>query len=71
MVVVGIICSLLHGAAMPLMIVIFGDMTDTFIMDGRFDNLFDENADLIGNLSEALNMTIDKDYIENNFQDFV
>uniref|UniRef100_A0A4W3JLM3 ATP-binding cassette, sub-family B (MDR/TAP), member 4 n=1 Tax=Callorhinchus milii TaxID=7868 RepID=A0A4W3JLM3_CALMI len=33
--VLGSLAALIHGAALPLMVIVFGDMTDSFVMDGR------------------------------------
>uniref|UniRef100_A0A4W3JLH7 ATP-binding cassette, sub-family B (MDR/TAP), member 4 n=1 Tax=Callorhinchus milii TaxID=7868 RepID=A0A4W3JLH7_CALMI len=35
--VLGSLAALIHGAALPLMVIVFGDMTDSFVMDGRSD----------------------------------
>jgi len=37
--VVGSICAIAHGVSMPLMIVFFGDMTDSFIESGKANYL--------------------------------
>jgi len=33
--IIGGICACIHGLAMPVMMVFFGDMTDAFISSGR------------------------------------
>ncbi len=42
LIVIGVICSSLHGAALPLMIIVFGDMTDSFINDGTVVNWWND-----------------------------
>uniref|UniRef100_A0A6Q2XFI5 ABC-type xenobiotic transporter n=1 Tax=Esox lucius TaxID=8010 RepID=A0A6Q2XFI5_ESOLU len=39
--VIGLLCSAIHGIALPLMCVVFGDMTDNFVQSGQqyFTNL--------------------------------
>jgi len=37
--VVGSICATVHGLSYPLMIVFFGDMTDSFIESGKANYL--------------------------------
>ena len=39
--VLGSIMAAAHGAALPLMIIVFGDMTDLFVFDGIFKNFLD------------------------------
>ena len=52
LIIVGIICSALHGAAFPLMIIVFGDMTDTFINDGSLQNWWnDEGQEFVYNVT--------------------
>jgi len=38
LIAVGMICSLIHGAAMPLMIIVFGDMSDLFVYQSQYEN---------------------------------
>ena len=39
---IAVLTSLIHGAAQPLMIVIFGNMSDMFIDDAIFSNILDQ-----------------------------
>ena len=65
LIIIGVICSALHGAAMPLMIIVFGDMTDTFVDDGTVVNWWDEvGQEIVANLTGLDNVTLD-DVIEN------
>ncbi|KAL1259210.1 hypothetical protein QQF64_009787 [Cirrhinus molitorella] len=36
---IGLVCAAAHGVALPLMCVIFGQMTDSFVMSGQSGNL--------------------------------
>ena len=45
--VMGTICAMAHGAALPAMIVVFGDMTDLFVYDAMFKAFLDEYWDNI------------------------
>jgi hypothetical protein len=36
--VFGSFCAVCHGAALPSMIIVFGDMTDTFVNSGIYYN---------------------------------
>ncbi len=37
--VIGLLCSAAHGVALPLMCVVFGKMTDSFVSSGQGFNL--------------------------------
>lgn len=37
----GTLCGLANGAAMPLMVIVFGDMTDMFVSDEYLQNIID------------------------------
>lgn len=37
--VVGTLAAIIHGAGLPLMMLVFGDMTDTFANAGNLGNL--------------------------------
>ena len=50
----GVVFSVLQGAAMPLMIIVFGDMSDLFIYDEMYSNWLDEYWD---NISQYTNAT--------------
>jgi len=32
---IGLLCAAAHGVALPLMCVVFGQMTDSFVMSGQ------------------------------------
>ncbi len=42
LIVIGVICSSIHGATLPLMIVVFGEMTDSLINDGAVTNWWND-----------------------------
>lgn len=52
MMVVGGLCALIHGAASPLMLLVYGMMTDTFVAYER------EVLELKDPLKECINNTI-------------
>uniref|UniRef100_A0A8B9KB16 ATP-binding cassette, sub-family B (MDR/TAP), member 5 n=1 Tax=Astyanax mexicanus TaxID=7994 RepID=A0A8B9KB16_ASTMX len=35
---VGLLCSAIHGAALPIMFIVFGSMTDSFILSGKISS---------------------------------
>lgn len=37
--IIGLLCAALHGIALPLMCVVFGQMTDSFVQSGQQLNL--------------------------------
>lgn len=39
----GTTAAVIHGAALPLLMLIFGEMTDSFANVGRFENITFEN----------------------------
>ena len=41
MMFVGFLSACLNGAALPMMIIVFGEMTDLFIYDSTFENWLD------------------------------
>jgi ATP-binding cassette subfamily B (MDR/TAP) protein 1 len=41
MMILGLICACGHGACLPLLILIFGDMIDRFVDDGKFKELLE------------------------------
>lgn len=50
MMVVGSICAVLHGSAQPLMLLVFGLLTDTFIeYDIELNELSDERKECVNN----------------------
>ena len=59
LILLGTLCAACHGAALPGMIIVFGQMIDLFVSSGRFQNVIDgiEGCGLMGTLnttSEAL-----------------
>ena len=62
---IGIIASCLHGACMPLMIIVFGSMTDTFVSDGKFKQFWDEVG---GNITAEYNVTQEEFLADPNLQ---
>lgn len=56
MMVVGSICAILHGAAQPGMLLVFGAMTDTFVQyDIEKQELTDPNKACVNNTIVWLN----------------
>lgn len=50
MMVVGSICAILHGSAQPLMLLVFGLLTDTFIdYDIELNELADDRKECVNN----------------------
>uniref|UniRef100_A0A4W4FW74 ATP-binding cassette sub-family B member 5 n=1 Tax=Electrophorus electricus TaxID=8005 RepID=A0A4W4FW74_ELEEL len=43
MMLTGLLCSAIHGAALPIMCVVFGRMTDSFVQSGQQLNFTDHN----------------------------
>ncbi|XP_062322714.1 ATP-dependent translocase ABCB1 isoform X2 [Osmerus eperlanus] len=52
--IIGLVCAALHGIALPLMIVIFGQMTDSFVQSGQQLNLTGNFTFEILNSTECL-----------------
>ena len=70
---IGIVCAILHGTAFPIVMLIFGDLTDAFIDHavtgtavGNIDTILEETFNL-SNISEpfAGNVTVDCDTVFN------
>ncbi|XP_077584233.1 bile salt export pump-like isoform X2 [Stigmatopora nigra] len=58
MMVVGSICAVLHGSAQPLMLLVFGLLTDTFIeYDIELNELSDERKECVNNTIQWKNYT--------------
>jgi hypothetical protein len=36
--ILGTLCAIIHGAGMPCLLIIFGDMTNQFIQTAKLDN---------------------------------
>lgn len=50
MMVVGSVCAILHGSAQPLMLLVFGLLTDTFIeYDIELNELSDDRKECVNN----------------------
>lgn len=50
MMVIGSVCAVLHGSAQPLMLLVFGLLTDTFIeYDIELNELSDERKECVNN----------------------
>lgn len=50
MMVLGSVCAVLHGSAQPLMLLVFGLLTDTFIdYDIELQELIDERKECVNN----------------------
>lgn len=48
--VVGSVCAVLHGSAQPLMLLVFGLLTDTFIeYDIELNELLDDRKECVNN----------------------
>jgi len=50
----GTVCACLHGAAMPLMMIVFGDVTDLFIAQSKAGQALDW---LVANLTSNESIT--------------
>ena len=58
MMLIGTLASIGNGTAFPLMIIVFGNMADSFISDAQVKNLWDYlNKEL--NLTKMYNITED------------
>uniref|UniRef100_A0A669DL37 Bile salt export pump n=1 Tax=Oreochromis niloticus TaxID=8128 RepID=A0A669DL37_ORENI len=57
MMVVGCVCALLHGSAQPLMLLVFGLLTDTFIeYDIELQELSDDRKECVNNTIQLLDI---------------
>ena len=45
--ILGLLTAIILGASMPSIIIIFGDMTDSFIVEAAIENLLNEYWDYI------------------------
>uniref|UniRef100_A0A8C7PJ99 ATP-binding cassette sub-family B member 5 n=1 Tax=Oncorhynchus mykiss TaxID=8022 RepID=A0A8C7PJ99_ONCMY len=48
--IIGLLCAALHGIALPLMCVVFGQMTDSFVQSGQQLNLTDLESQSFNNI---------------------
>ncbi|XP_060590153.1 ATP-dependent translocase ABCB1-like isoform X2 [Ruditapes philippinarum] len=53
--ILGTLCAMIHGTAFPLMIIVFGEMTDLFVNSGKYEYAVDQLVSL-GTLAK-LNFT--------------
>lgn len=59
MMVVGSVCAVLHGSAQPLMLLVFGLLTDTFIdYDIELNELSDVRKECVNNTIQWKNQTV-------------
>ncbi|XP_034033829.1 bile salt export pump-like [Thalassophryne amazonica] len=62
MMTVGSVCAVLHGSAQPLMLLVFGLLTDTFIeYDIELIELSDERKECVNNTIQWKNRTLGLD----------
>ncbi|XP_056330778.1 ATP-dependent translocase ABCB1 [Danio aesculapii] len=54
---IGLLCAAAHGVALPLMCVVFGQMTDSFVQSGQTYNLTGSNGNFTSNFTFTLNNT--------------
>ncbi|KAJ8415863.1 hypothetical protein AAFF_G00404200 [Aldrovandia affinis] len=52
--ILGLLCAAVHGTALPLMMVVFGEMTDRFVQSGQNINLTSVNFSVSVNYSECV-----------------
>lgn len=58
MMVMGSVCAVLHGSAQPLMLLVFGLLTDTFIeYDIELNELRDDRKECVNNTIQWKNFT--------------
>ncbi|KAL1021934.1 hypothetical protein UPYG_G00020100 [Umbra pygmaea] len=70
MMVVGSVCAVLHGSAQPLMLLVFGLLTDTFIeYDIEIQELHDPRKECINNTIQWKNQTAETDWLDRNKTD--
>uniref|UniRef100_V9K7H3 Multidrug resistance protein 1-like protein n=1 Tax=Callorhinchus milii TaxID=7868 RepID=V9K7H3_CALMI len=62
--VLGSLAALIHGAALPLMVIVFGDMTDSFVMDGRVPG---NNTNTTINLNMTISDTLEEQMTRYSF----
>lgn len=55
---IGLLCAAAHGVALPLMCVVFGQMTDSFVQSGQTYNLTGFNGNFTSNFTFTLNNTL-------------
>ncbi|KAJ8290697.1 hypothetical protein GJAV_G00016440 [Gymnothorax javanicus] len=54
LIMVGILCSAVHGIALPCMVVVFGKTTDSFVASGKRNNVTTANFTVDVNSSECI-----------------
>lgn len=58
MMIMGSVCAVLHGSAQPLMLLVFGLLTDTFIeYDIELNELSDDRKECVNNTIQWKNYT--------------
>ena len=65
--IIGTLCAMAHGATMPIMAVIFGNMSDAFINNDKMNSFIDA---LMPNVT-AINPNVTKDMIMANPEKFM
>ncbi|XP_028280398.1 ATP-dependent translocase ABCB1 [Parambassis ranga] len=61
MIIVGTIMAMTNGVVLPLMCIVFGDMTDSFIMNDAASHI---NTSLLPNFTININSTLEEDMTE-------
>uniref|UniRef100_A0A8C8K0B0 Bile salt export pump n=1 Tax=Oncorhynchus tshawytscha TaxID=74940 RepID=A0A8C8K0B0_ONCTS len=70
MMVGGSVCAFLHGSAQPLMLLVFGMLTDTFIeYDIELQELLDPRKECINNTIQWKNQSVWTDWLDSNNTD--
>ena len=59
----GSLFAMIHGAALPAMIIVFGDMTDLFVDSGKFQLLVDSISGFLPNLTLTTEQVYDNPYV--------
>ncbi|XP_052095836.1 ATP-dependent translocase ABCB1-like isoform X5 [Mytilus californianus] len=62
----GSIFALAHGAALPAMIIVFGDMTDLFVESGMFEQLMNDIRSYLPTLGYTYQQVFDNPLLLNN-----
>ena len=65
LIAMGSVCAFVQGVAFPLMIIVFGDMTNFFIYNEQFALWVDENCDELKNRTGINNDTLCEQVLEN------
>lgn len=65
--ILGTLCAMIHGTAFPLMIIVFGEMTDLFVNSGKYEYVVNDlvNLGTLGKLNFTSEQVIkDPDLLE-------